>query len=44
MFPVYSGNYFPRTAVHNWDEKLSQGRSEVAADETEVRKWLNYSQ
>jgi hypothetical protein len=27
-------------AVHNWVKKFSQGRSEVADDETKVRKWL----
>jgi hypothetical protein len=29
-----------RKAVHNGVEKFSQGRSEVADDETELRKWL----
>jgi hypothetical protein len=29
-----------RKAVHNWEEEFSQGRSKVADDETEVRKWL----
>jgi hypothetical protein len=27
-------------AVHKWAQKFSQGRSNVANDETEVRKWL----
>jgi hypothetical protein len=26
--------------IHNWVEKFSQGRSKVADEETEVRKWL----
>jgi hypothetical protein len=29
-----------RKAVHDWVEKFSQGRSEVADDETEMRKWF----
>jgi hypothetical protein len=32
MFPVYGGKYLSRKAVHNWVEKLSQGRSKVAVD------------
>jgi hypothetical protein len=40
MLLVYGGKCLPRKAVHNWVEKFSQGRSEVADDETEVRKWL----
>jgi transposase len=31
-FPVYGGKYLSRKAVHNWVEKFSQGRSEVADD------------
>jgi hypothetical protein len=33
MFPFYYGKCLSRKAVHNWVEKLSQGRSKVA-DET----------
>jgi hypothetical protein len=40
MFPVYGGTCLSPKAVHNWVEKFSQGRSKVAYDETEVRKWL----
>jgi hypothetical protein len=40
MFPVYDGKCLSRKAVHNWVEKFSQGRSKVAGNETEVRKWL----
>jgi hypothetical protein len=40
MFPVYGVKCLSRKAVHNWVEKLSEGRSKVADDETEVRKWL----
>jgi thiamine kinase-like enzyme len=40
MFPVYGGKCLSRKAVLNWVEKFSQGRSKVADDETEVRKWL----
>jgi hypothetical protein len=40
MFPTYAGKCLSRKAVHNWVEKFSQGLSKVAADETEVRKWL----
>jgi thiamine kinase-like enzyme len=40
MFPVYGGKCLSRKAVHEWVEKFSQGRSKVADDETEVRKWL----
>jgi hypothetical protein len=32
MFPVYGGKCLSRKAVHNWIEKFSQGRSEVAND------------
>jgi hypothetical protein len=32
MFPVYGGKCLSRKAVHNWDEKFSQGRSKVADD------------
>jgi hypothetical protein len=39
-FPVYGGKCLSRKAVHNWVEKFSEGRSKVADDETEVRKWL----
>jgi hypothetical protein len=38
MFPVYVGKCLSRKAVHDWVEKFSQGRSEVADDETEMRK------
>jgi thiamine kinase-like enzyme len=40
MFPIYGWKCSSCKAVHNWVEKLSQARSEVADDETEVRKWL----
>jgi hypothetical protein len=40
MFLVYGGKCFSRKVVHNWDEKFPQGRSKLADDETEVRKWL----
>jgi hypothetical protein len=40
MFPVYGGKCLSRQAVHNWVEKLSQGRLKAADDETEVQKWL----
>jgi hypothetical protein len=40
MFPVYGWKCLSRKAVHNWVEKFSQGRSKLAGDETEVRKWL----
>jgi hypothetical protein len=39
-FPVYSGKCLSLKAVHNWVKKFSEGRSEVADDETEMRKWL----
>jgi hypothetical protein len=39
-FPVYGGLCLSRKAVHNWEDKFSQGRSKVADDETELRKWL----
>jgi hypothetical protein len=32
MFPVSGGKCLSRKAVHNWDEKFSQGRSKVADD------------
>jgi hypothetical protein len=32
MFPVYGGRCLARTALHNWIEKFSQGRSKVADD------------
>jgi hypothetical protein len=32
MFPVYGEECLSRKAVHNWVEKLSQGRSKVADD------------
>jgi hypothetical protein len=32
MFPVYGGKCLSRKAVHNWVEKLFQGRSKVADD------------
>jgi hypothetical protein len=40
MFPAYGGKCLSRKAGHNWVEKFSQGRSKVADDETELRKWL----
>jgi hypothetical protein len=40
MFPVHGGKCLSRKAVQNWAEKFSQGRSKVAGDETEKRKWL----
>jgi thiamine kinase-like enzyme len=40
MFPNYGGKCLSRKAVHKWVEKFSQGRSKVADDETEMRKWL----
>jgi hypothetical protein len=40
MFPVYNGRRFSRKAAHIWVKKSSQGRSKVADDETELRKWL----
>jgi hypothetical protein len=32
MFPVYGGKCLSRKAIHNWVEKFSQGRSNVAYD------------
>jgi transposase len=32
MFPIYGGKCLSFKAVHNWVEKLSQGRSKVADD------------
>jgi hypothetical protein len=32
MVPVYEGKFLSRKAVHNWVEKLFQGRSKVADD------------
>jgi hypothetical protein len=32
IFPIYGGKCLSRKAVHNWVEKFSQGRSEVAGD------------
>jgi hypothetical protein len=32
MRPVYGGKCLSRKAVHDWVEKFSQGRSEVADD------------
>jgi transposase len=32
MFRVYGGKCLLRKAIHNWVEKLSQGRSKVAND------------
>jgi predicted transcriptional regulator len=32
IFYVYGGKCLSRKTVHNWIEKLSQGRSEVADD------------
>jgi hypothetical protein len=32
IFPVHSGKYLSRKAVHRWVEKLSQGLSEVTDD------------
>jgi hypothetical protein len=40
MFPVYGGKCLSRKAIHSWVEKLSQGRSKVSDDETEVQNWL----
>jgi hypothetical protein len=40
MFPVYGMKCLSHKAVHNWVEKFSQGRSEVADDETEVQNFL----
>jgi hypothetical protein len=40
LFPVYGGKCLSRKAVHNYVGKLSQRRSEVADDETEVWNWL----
>jgi hypothetical protein len=40
IFPVYGGKCLSCKAVHSRVEKFSQGRSKVANDETEVRKWL----
>jgi hypothetical protein len=40
MFHVYGGRCLWRKAIHSWIEKFSQGRSKVADDESEVRKWL----
>jgi hypothetical protein len=40
MFPVYCGKCLSRKAVQNWVQKISQGRSKVADDETEMRNWL----
>jgi hypothetical protein len=41
MFPVYGVKCLLRKAVHNWVEKLFQGRSKAASDETEVQNWLS---
>jgi hypothetical protein len=47
MFLVYGGKCLSRKAVHNWDEKFSQGRSKVddgrpsaEVAETTVRRLL----
>jgi hypothetical protein len=40
MFPVYGEKCLARKGVHNLVDKFSQGRSKVADDEKEVRKWL----
>jgi hypothetical protein len=40
MFPVQNGKCWSHKAFSNWVEKFSQGRSKVADDETDVRKWL----
>jgi hypothetical protein len=40
MIPVYGGKCLSRKAVHNWVEKFSQGRSKLADDGRQVRKWL----
>jgi hypothetical protein len=40
IFPVYGGKCLSRKAVHDWVGKFFQGRSKVADDETDVRKWL----
>jgi hypothetical protein len=38
MPPVYDGKCLSRKAVHNWVEKLSQGRSKVADDSRPGRR------
>jgi hypothetical protein len=40
MFPVYIWKCFSCKTVHNWVEKFSEGRSKVAYDARQVRKWL----
>jgi hypothetical protein len=40
IFLVYGGKCLSCKAVHNWVKKLSETRSKVADDETEVQKWL----
>jgi hypothetical protein len=40
MFPVYVKKRSSRKAIQNWIDKFSHGRSKVADDEMEVRKWL----
>jgi hypothetical protein len=32
IFPVYSGKCLLRKAVHNWVDKITQGRSKVTHD------------
>jgi hypothetical protein len=32
IFPVYGGTCLSRKAVHNWAEKLSEGRSKATDD------------
>jgi hypothetical protein len=32
MYPIYGGKCLSPKAIHNWVEKLSQGRSKVADD------------
>jgi hypothetical protein len=40
MFPIYDLKRLSHKAFHSWVEKFSEGRSRVADDETELRKWL----
>jgi hypothetical protein len=40
IFLVYIGKCLSRKAVHNWVEKLSQGRFKVADNARLVWKWL----
>jgi hypothetical protein len=38
--PAEGETHLSRKEVHNWIEKLSQGRSKIAGDEMGERKWL----